>query len=356
MTLPRASVIVVSRGRPAPLTLCLTSLSALDYPAFEVIVVADPPGCAVAAQTGARVIPFDVANISVARNIGIAAAAGEIVAFLDDDAVAEPLWLRRLAEALKLAPAATGWTRGPDGLRFWTQTARITPQGDSEPLPVAGHTLFPAGEWIKIEGTNMGFRTEVIRAIGGFDPALRFYMDDTDLALRLAKAGHPIAAAPRAQIHHALAPSPTRNGRRAPKSLIEVGASSAVMAQKHGLPLAAERERQRKRLLRWMVRGTLGPDDVRRLLCEFDQGAQRDITTIDQPRTSSAKFRAYPSQPLAKSELIKLESISPVFRKQRIIYRPDGTWCHRLARRKRDDLRAHELDRLKGIRWDKCSD
>lgn len=352
MTLPRASVVVVSRGRPSPLSLCLTSLGALDYPAFEVIVVADPQGCAAASLTAARVIPFDRPNISAARNAGIAAAAGDIIAFLDDDAVAEPMWLRRLAEALALAPAATGWTRGPDGLRFWTQTARISPTGETIAMPIASRTVFAANQRIKIEGTNMAFRANVLTAMGGFDPALRFYMDDTDLALRLSDAGYTIAAVPLAQVHHTLAASPTRHRHRAPKSLIEVGASSAVMARKHNLPLAAERDRQRKRALRWLVRGELDPSDVRRLLREFDSGAARKAACMNYSCAPSAKFRAFPSKPLAKSELIKVQTISPILAAQRIIYRPDRTWCHKLVRRQNDDLQKVEMDRLKGIRWD----
>ena len=94
MTSTSVSVVIVSRGRPAALIRCLTGVSQLTYPVFEVIVVADPAGIdAASISTHAdhlKLVPFDEANISKARNAGIAASAGEIVAFIDDDAVPEP--------------------------------------------------------------------------------------------------------------------------------------------------------------------------------------------------------------------------------------------------------------------------
>ena len=84
------SVIVVSRGRPESLTLCLTGLSRQFHDTYEVIVVADPAGMAAVARLPfadeIKTVPFDEANIAAARNRGLAVAAGEVVAFIDDDA------------------------------------------------------------------------------------------------------------------------------------------------------------------------------------------------------------------------------------------------------------------------------
>lgn len=100
-----ASVIIVSRGRPDALRRCLLGVAQLQYRAFEVVVVACPLGIAVTEQAGflseIKCVEFDEANISAARNLGLQHAAGDIVAFIDDDAVPEPLWLHHL-----VAPAA----------------------------------------------------------------------------------------------------------------------------------------------------------------------------------------------------------------------------------------------------------
>ena len=93
------SVIVVSRGRPKALLRCLTGLGQVLYPAFEIIVVADPAGMTALQPDWAgriKAVGFDQPNISAARNLGVAQAAGDIVAFIDDDAVPEPGWLIHL--------------------------------------------------------------------------------------------------------------------------------------------------------------------------------------------------------------------------------------------------------------------
>ena len=91
MTPIRVSVVIASRGRPDALRLCLTALSQSRHPAFEVVVVTDAEGQAALASWGDRIRlrRCDEANIGRARNIGIETAAGEVVAFLDDDALPE---------------------------------------------------------------------------------------------------------------------------------------------------------------------------------------------------------------------------------------------------------------------------
>ena len=113
MTQLPVSVVVVSHGRPEMLKRCLLGLSQLQYDPFEIILVADPLGVSAAGQTGLaddlKIIPFEEPNISAARNLGVAAAAGELIAFIDDDAVPEPQWLRYLcAPAVQSDVAAMG--------------------------------------------------------------------------------------------------------------------------------------------------------------------------------------------------------------------------------------------------------
>ena len=120
---PPVSVVVVSHGRPDALARCLTSLTQLSYPAFEIVVVADKAGLDRLDRIATlfRRIKrqrFDSANISHARNLGIAQAAGEVVAFIDDDAVAEPLWLHHLAAVFEdeRVMSAGGTVLGRNGI------------------------------------------------------------------------------------------------------------------------------------------------------------------------------------------------------------------------------------------------
>ena len=98
------SVIVCTRDRPGPLGRCLASLAALDGPDFEVIVVdntqGDPNTERIANRAGARYLVEPRIGLSRARNTGIDTAAADLIAFLDDDAVADPAWLRRHSEIL----------------------------------------------------------------------------------------------------------------------------------------------------------------------------------------------------------------------------------------------------------------
>ena len=88
------SVVVVSNGRPDALRRCLLGLSQIDHPTCELIVVADAVSRPAIAKSRLadriKTVACDVAKISVARNAGLGRAAGDIVAFIDDDAVPEP--------------------------------------------------------------------------------------------------------------------------------------------------------------------------------------------------------------------------------------------------------------------------
>ena len=85
------SVIVVSWQRPDWLSRCLCALRQIDHPNFEIVVVADSPSLQANDTSGMKSLAFDAPNISEARNSGIAEASGDFCAFIDDDAVPEPL-------------------------------------------------------------------------------------------------------------------------------------------------------------------------------------------------------------------------------------------------------------------------
>ena len=241
-TLP-VSIVVVSRDRPESLIWCLTGIDGLDYPEFEVVVVACPAGCAAIQAAGyearIKLVEFDEANISAARNRGIEQAAGEIVAFIDDDAVPEPSWLSHLAgvfEPLSVA-AAGGYVRGRNGISFQWKAREVDHGGRARPLDMAGDApdvpLPAPGFAVKTEGTNMAVRRDVLAGIGGFDPGFRFYLDETDLNLRLEASGRNTAIVPLAQVHHAYAESARRRADRAVTDLSEIGASAAYFLRKH---------------------------------------------------------------------------------------------------------------------------
>lgn len=295
MTAPPVSVIVVSRGRPHALQQCLAGILQLDHPNFELVLVADQAGLAAAEAvvdlSRVKSTRFDDRNISIARNHGLALAAGEVVAFIDDDAIPDSAWLTNLAMPFEdsAVAASGGFVRGPDGKTFQFTGRRVDRLGQHSALDLEGSEakVFATspGQAIKTEGTNCAFRTSVLRRMGGFDPAFRYYLDDTDINLRLAAKSLLTAVVPRAQVRHGLAASIYRHASRVPKSLFEIGASQAVFLRKHAPDNIAEglevlRDEQRKRLLGFMVNGRCEPRDVEPLLTDLDAGITDGMTRV----------------------------------------------------------------------------
>ena len=371
----RASVIIVSRHRPADLLRCLAGVAQMDHPDFEVIVVADPAACVQVEALGLalKITPFDAENISAARNLGLMRAAGEVVAFLDDDAVPEPSWLSRLVAPFGDARvlAATGFVRGRNGIGLqWTAMA-VDALGRDQPLMVDPRavSLHPgqAGRAVKTIGTNCAFRRAALLRLGGFDPAFRFYLDEADVNLRMAE--HPLAAGgltavvPLAQVHHGYAQSSRRRADRVPRTLHEIGASSMVFLRRHagsgghGAAIDHLRQDQRARALRHMVAGLIGPGEVGRLLRTLEAGlaeglarplepppalASGDEPFLPLPRTGprrgrviagrswqGAACRAQAREAAVRGEIVTLFLFSPTALFHHHGFHADGYWIQR---------------------------
>ena len=197
---PSVSVVVCTYNGAATLDDCLEGIAALDYPDFEVIVVCD--GCAdesaeIARRYGARVVETPNRGLSSARNSGLAAATGEIVAYCDDDARPDPHWLRYLAHAFRTTDHAGigGPNIAPPGDGPIADCVANTPGG-----PI--HVLLSDREAEHIPGCNSAFRREALEAIDGWDPRFRTAGDDVDLCWRLQEKGWTLGFSPSALVWH----------------------------------------------------------------------------------------------------------------------------------------------------------
>lgn len=273
----RASVIVVSRHRRDSLERCLRALEWQDHP-FELVLVADPAALDLRPDLPIKRVGFDEANISAARNAGLAQAAGDVVLFIDDDALAEPGWVGAL-----LAPfadprviAAAGFTRGPDGLNWQVRAERIDASGRTRPLSPRAALLGPdrQGDPVSTLGTNCAFRRAALLGIGGFDPAFSYHLDESDVNRRMA-AAHPqglTAVVPEAEVIHGMAAGTSRVRPGVPHDLTAIGRSTAIFAARHGGSADWLRAAQRRRLLRLMVAGRMDPMAVGPVLRTLDDG------------------------------------------------------------------------------------
>src|SRR5262245_7677100 len=198
---PKMSVVVCAYNAESTMDACLASLQRLRYPAHEIVVVddgsRDRTGEIADGYEGVRVIHQENKGLSAARNVGIAASTGEIVAFTDSDCVADPDWLYYLAATFVSSglPAVGGPNLPPPEDSFVASCVAASPGG---PLRV----LLDDEEAEHIPGCNMAFRREVLDEINGFDPIFRSAGDDVDLCWRLQERGHRIGFSPAAMVWH----------------------------------------------------------------------------------------------------------------------------------------------------------
>jgi GT2 family glycosyltransferase len=208
------SVVVVTWNRKELLRACLCSLAGQKNVDFETIVVdnGSSDGSAEMAESefGARVIRNqENRGFCAANNQGIAAARGQFVALLNNDAEAEADWLAELRRACASRPEVG---MAASKVLVWEDPARIDK---------AGHLMFPDGqnrgrgsgaldrgqfdreeEVLWPDGCAAMYRKSMLEEIGGFDEDFFAYGDDAELGLRARIAGWLCLYAPGAVVRH----------------------------------------------------------------------------------------------------------------------------------------------------------
>ena len=197
---PSMSVVVCVYNGERSLRDCCEGLRQLDYPHFEIIIVDDgstDSTAAIAAEYGFRLIRTENRGLSHARNTGLAAATGEIVAYTDADARPDPHWLTYLAETFRRSSHAGvgGWNIAPSG-DGWV--AACVANAPGRPI----HVLLSDHEAEHIPGVCMAFRRDALERIGGFDPQFRAAGDDVDICWRLQEEGMTLGFAHGAFVWH----------------------------------------------------------------------------------------------------------------------------------------------------------
>ena len=198
---PRVSVVVCAYNADDTLEDNLRSLEQLTYPDYEIILVNDGSTDRTSAIgrsfSRVRVIDTPNAGLSAARNVGLAAATGEIVAYTDADTRVDRDWLTFLVQPF-LTSDAVG-SGGPN----------VVPPDDS---PIAQciarapggptHVLLDDRIAEHVPGCNMAFRRDALLAIDGFNPIYLRAGDDVDVCWRLQARGWKIGFASSALVWH----------------------------------------------------------------------------------------------------------------------------------------------------------
>ena len=192
--------MVCSYNGGATIRDCLEGLRRLDYPDFEIIVVndgsTDATG-AIAAEYDVRLISTENRGLSSARNTGLEAATGEIVAYTDDDARPDAHWLKYIAHAFMTTDhAAMGGPNIPPADD--PPLAEVVANAPGGPL----HVLLDDQLAEHVPGCNIAFRRQALLAIGGFDPVYRAAGDDVDACWRIQQQGWTIGFHAGAMVWH----------------------------------------------------------------------------------------------------------------------------------------------------------
>ncbi|WP_182252402.1 glycosyltransferase family 2 protein [Microbacterium esteraromaticum] len=208
-----ALVVVATYRRPEHVRTCLEHLAAQTVAPARVVVVDASP------DTLTRDVVSDFPDVHYRRNdlgvgllatsraIGVQGADEDVIAFIDDDAYAEPQWLAEILAAYDdPAVGAVGGRadndRPGEELEGWDRIGRLLPDGT-----LTGNFGADPGRIVETDhmlGANMTVRTEALRSIGGIHDhypgtCLR---EDSDLALRVKTAGWRVVFAPRAAVLH----------------------------------------------------------------------------------------------------------------------------------------------------------
>lgn len=199
---PRVSVVIASYNGAATLKTCLQSLENLNYPDYEVILVDD--GSTDSTQEIARMFPRVRSlrhdrnqGLSAARNTGIYAATGEIIAFTDSDCRADEDWLYYVVADLLHAGFAGmgGHNLLPSDDSAVAAAVMVSPGGPA-------HVMLTDRVAEHIPGCNMVFHRWALLELGGFDPVYRKAGDDVDICWRLQQQGYRIGFSPGGFVWH----------------------------------------------------------------------------------------------------------------------------------------------------------
>lgn len=195
--LPQVSVVVPAYNAAKTIRPLLDSLNRLDYPNYEIIVVND--GSTDGTQSIVEEYPVTLVNqsnrgASAARDAGLRAAGGEVVAYADSDVIVSRDWLSHL-----VAPYSDPGVAATTGQTIFLRSSKCTSWFRSLDIE---RRYARRSRYTKLaNGPNCAFRRRVLLELGGFDPSW-YHAEDTEISYRIGRAGHRIEYVPEALAYH----------------------------------------------------------------------------------------------------------------------------------------------------------
>lgn len=212
------TVVVCTKDRPRLLQSCLQALARQTYGAVEVLVVDNAsanPVAELCARWSAQYVRESRAGLCFARNVAARRAAGEIVAFLDDDAIPQETWLETLVAGFE-GPGIAAVTGRILYMKSGRQNGEMGAEEARGAQPPRARAVFDRSlpGWFASaclggvgDGSNMAIRRDALLASPGFDDRLGRgrLVDGGDehlMFMSLLAMGHRIAHLPEAIVRH----------------------------------------------------------------------------------------------------------------------------------------------------------
>jgi hypothetical protein len=215
------SIVICTYNRDTLLARCLDYLQYQTNQNFEVVVINGPSNDKteeILAQYKHRIKIGHNAqrNLSVSRNLGIELSDGDLIAFIDDDAIPFDDWVETLLREFNRRPLSVAGLGGPayyaGSLEFQAQDngvnkfAQAWVNIESKAIGTDGWMRYPTG-------TNCCFRADVLRLENGFDEQFDYYLDESELCFRLQQNNRLIGYCPDLYLRHEFAQSHNRQGK-----------------------------------------------------------------------------------------------------------------------------------------------
>jgi glycosyltransferase involved in cell wall biosynthesis len=184
----KISIVIPALNEEKLLGACVDSVNdevARSGADCEVIVVdngSTDSTCRVARRRGARVISEPRRGVTLARQAGLQAASGGLVANVDADGVMPAGWISTAMRELE-DPAVVAVT-GPQPPNDVSARVRTLALGFNA---MTYATYLATG--VMLQGGNAVIRRDALERIGGYDAAIDFHGEDTDTAVKLARIG-----------------------------------------------------------------------------------------------------------------------------------------------------------------------
>lgn len=212
--IPLISVIVCTRNRAAVLKEALVRLQqslSMRPGEYDIVIVdnGSHDGTHAVVEAACSNSPCAItyvyeprAGLSRARNAGLAAAKGGLLAFTDDDCLVSPDWLRNAADAIQNEPELSGLCGRVLPYDEGASSSIVSVKTDTTPK----RYRYPCSPFVG-HGNNMAFRRQVLEEIGGFDLDLgpgapMGAAEEFDVIYRVLRAGHTLAYEPQCVIQH----------------------------------------------------------------------------------------------------------------------------------------------------------